>query len=324
MDYVNLGSSGLKVSRLCLGTMTFGRQADEATSTRILDTALEAGVNFIDSADAYPVPPQLDTAGHTEEIIGRWLRGRRDQVIVATKCRMRVGPGVNDEGLSRRHIIAACEASLRRLQTDYIDLYQPHSPDNDTPLDETMEALDSLVSSGKVRYLGCCNFEAWRLGLALESSTRLGTHPFVCLQPRYNLLYREPERELLPLCQHAGLGVIPYNPLSAGMLTGKYRKGLTPPEGSRFSQGQYGQMYQQRYWNDQLFDIVDRVLGIATEADISPSTLAVAWLLAQPAVTSPILGATRPEQLGETLAAAQVSLPDHLLDALDQATAGLR
>ena len=225
MKQRRMGRTGLKVSEICLGTMTFAGQCDEATSFRILDVAAERGVTFLDTADAYPIPPEPETAGRTEEVIGRWLAaapGRRHEFVLATKCRIRVGHGPNDQGLSRRHILAACEASLRRLRTDYIDLYQAHLPDPETPIDETLRAFDDLVRPGKVRYVGCSNYPAWQLALALGTSERTGWARYDCIQPRYNVLYREIETELLPLCRDQGVGVIVYNPLAGGLLTGKH------------------------------------------------------------------------------------------------------
>src|SRR4051794_40127544 len=252
MEQRRLGRTGLKVSEICLGTMTFAGQADETASMKILDVATDRGVTFIDTADAYPIPPTPETAGFTEEVIGRWLAlqpGRRDELILATKCRIRVGHGPNDQGLSRRHILASCEKSLRRLQTDYIDLYQAHMPDPETPIDETLRAFDDLVRAGKVRYVGCSNYPAWQLALALGVSERNGWARYDCVQPRYNVLYREIENELLPLCRDQGVGVIVYNPLAGGMLTGKH-KGEAPPEpGGRFTLGYTGELYRERYWH---------------------------------------------------------------------------
>src|SRR5579862_8669373 len=199
MKIRRLGRTGLKVSEICLGTMTFGYQCDEKASFAIMDKAAEKGITFIDTADVYPVPPSVETAGRTEEFVGKWLKGQRDRYVLATKCRMRVGHEANDEGLSRRHIMKAAEDSLRRLQTDYIDLYQPHSPDPTTPLEETLRALDDLVRQGKVRYLGCSNYSAWQVALAIGISATHGWERFDCVQPRYNLLFREIESELLPL-----------------------------------------------------------------------------------------------------------------------------
>src|SRR5436305_712555 len=218
MQTRRMGRTGLKVSEICLGTMTFGHQCDEEASFAIMNKAADRGVFFIDTADVYPVPPSPETAGRTEEIVVHWLKGQREQYMLATRCRMRVGTGANDEGLSRRHIFDACEQSLRRLQTDYIDLYQPHMPDPETPPEETLRALEDLVRQGKVRYLGCSNFPAWQVALALGISERHGWARYDCVQPRYNLLYREIEAELLPLCGDQGIGVIAYNPLAGGFL----------------------------------------------------------------------------------------------------------
>ena len=246
MKIRRMGQTGLKVSEICLGTMTFGHQADETTSFAILDHAAEAGVTFIDTADCYPVPPTLETAGRTEEIIGRWLKGKRDRFVLATKCRVRVGPGPNDEGLSRRHILSAVEDSLRRLQTDVIDLYQAHAPDPETPLEESLHAFDLLVRQGKVRYVGCSNYPAWQVVLGLGVSARLGLARFDCVQPRFNLLHRDIEAELLPLCQNQGVGVIAYNPLAGGFLSGKYATLDPPAAGTRFMLGKTGELYRER------------------------------------------------------------------------------
>jgi len=314
-----LGRTGLRVSEVCIGTMTFGYQADEETACAILDRAVDAGVNFLDTADVYPVPPSLETVGRTEEIVGRWLKGRRDQIVLATKCRGRMGPGPNDEGLSRKHIMSAVEASLRRLQTDYIDLYQVHHPDEETPLEETLRAMDDLVRAGKVRYIGCSNFEAWRLCKALWISDKLHLARFDSVQPRYNLLYRAAERELLPLCVEEGVGVIAYNPLAGGLLTGKYRRDQPPPEGTRFALGgSSGPLYRQRYWRDRLFDGVDRVAEIAGRLGVTPAQLSLAWLLRQPALTSAIVGATRPEQLDESLKAVELEIDAGIAEELGQ------
>ncbi len=318
MRFKRLGRTGLKVSEICMGTMTFGSQADEEAAHAILDRSLDAGVNFIDTADVYPVPPSIETAGRTEEIVGRWLPGKRDRVVVATKCRARVGPGANDEGLSRAHILDAVDASLRRLQTDYIDLYQVHAPDPETPLDETLQALDDLVRWGKVRYLGCSNFEAWRLCKALWVSDRLRLARFDCVQPRYNLLHREIERDLLPVCAEEGIGVIAYNPLAGGLLTGKYRREDPPPDGTRFALGgRSGSLYQARYWHDAMFDAVDRVKEVADGCGATPAQVSVAWLLQQPVLTSAILGATRREQLDEALKGVELTLDASAMEALN-------
>ena len=320
MNYRHLGRTGLRVSEICLGTMTFAGQSDGPTARRILDVAADRGVSFIDTADVYPIPPDPDTAGRTEEVIGGWLAQpgrRRDDFVLATKCRMRVGRGSNDQGLSRRHVLAACEASLRRLQTDYIDLYQTHMPDPDTPVAETLRALDDLVRVGKVRYIGCSNHAAWQLALALGVSERAGWTRYDCVQPRYNLLYREIESELLPLCRDQGVGVIVYNPLAGGMLSGKYAPGEAPHEGTRFTLGAAGVLYRERYWQEAQIHAVADLQRVFRERGLELATAAVAWVLAQPGITSAIVGASRPEQLDATLAAADLTLDDDALDHCD-------
>jgi aryl-alcohol dehydrogenase (NADP+) len=240
-------------------------------------------------------------------------------VVLATKCAARVGPEANDQGSSRKHILDAIDASLRRLQTDYIDLYQIHWPDTETPLEETVRALDDLVRWGKVRYVGCSNYEAWRLCKALWISDRLGLSRFESVQPQYNLLSRDIERELLPLCAEEGVGVITYSPLAGGLLSGKYRRDETPPEGTRFSLGHpTGPLYRGRYWHDRLFDAVERVKQLAEAAGVTSVQLAIAWLLQRP-LTSVILGATRPEHLEEALKGLEVKLDAATIEALDAA-----
>jgi aryl-alcohol dehydrogenase-like predicted oxidoreductase len=319
MQYRKFGHTGLTVSNLCLGTMTFGLQIDEETSKRILDTATDAGVNFIDTADVYPLGGGEQLAGRTEEIVGRWLKGRRERFIVATKAVGKVGPSPWDKGASRKHLLDAIDASLRRLGTDYVDLYQLHSDDQDTPLDETLDALDTIVRSGRVRYIGVSNFLAYRLAKALGRADLRGLARFVSVQPRYNLLFRQIERELLPLAGEESLAVIPYNPLAGGLLTGKHRRDAPPPEG-RFTVGNAGTMYQERYWHDREFGTIDALKALADEAGQSLATTAVAWVLANPVVTSAIIGASRPEQLADSLAAADVTLDAELKAKLDAAT----
>ncbi len=308
MNHRRMGRTGLKVSEVCLGTMTFGHQCDDRTSFAILDRAAAAGIAFLDTADAYPVPPTPETAGRTEEIVGRWLEGKRDRFVLATKCRIRVGTGANDEGLSRRHILRAAEDSLRRLRTDYIDLYQAHAPDPDTPAEETLRAFDDLVRQGKVRYVGCSNFAAWQVALSLGLSERLGLARYDCVQPRYNLLYREIEAELLPLCRDQGLGVIAYNPLAGGFLSGKYRTLEEPLPGTRFTLGKTGDLYRERYWHQAQLRAVEELRRHFDGRGVSLVTAAVAWVLAQPGITAAIVGASRPEQLDASLAAVDLEL----------------
>ncbi len=324
MKQRRLGDTGLKVSEICLGSMTFGHQCDEGTSFAILDRATERGVTFLDTADAYPVPPTPETAGRTEEIVGKWLQGRRERFVLATKCRIRVGHGPNDEGLSRRHVLRAAEASLRRLRTDRIDLYQAHAPDPDTPIEETLRAFDDLVRQGKVLYVGCSNYPAWQVALALGVSDRLGLARFRCVQPRYNLLYRPIEDELLPLCRAQGLGVIPYNPLAGGFLTGKYRSlGEEPAANTRFTLGKTGAIYRERYWHQAQLEAVRALQQFFGPRSKSLTRVAVAWVLGRPGVTSAIVGASRPEQLDDSLAAVDLVLDEEDQAVCDRAWYGL-
>jgi aryl-alcohol dehydrogenase (NADP+) len=319
-----LGQTGLTVSRLVLGTMTFGLQTDEETSIKILDTAAEAGVNFLDTADVYPLGGGLPTAGRTEEIIGRWLKGKREHFIIATKAVGKVGPAPWDQGSSRKHILDAIDASLRRLGTDYVDLYQLHSDDASTPLDETLEALDTIVRAGKVRYIGVSNFLAYRLARALGRADVRHLTRFVSIQPRYNLLFREIERELLPLAQEEGLAVIPYNPLAGGLLTGKHKLAEGPTSGTRFTLGTAAERYQERYWHDREFNTVEELRTVADLAGLSLTTLALAWVLSNPIITAPIIGASRPEQLIDSLKAVEVKLDDNLKQKLNDITTEYR
>ncbi len=305
--------------------MTFGLQTEENVSRLILDKAADAGINFIDTADVYPLGGGETNAGRTEEIVGRWLKGRRDRFILATKAVGKVGPSPWDQGASRKHLLDAIDHSLRRLNTDYVDLYQLHSDDAHTPLDETLEALDTIVRAGKARYIGVSNFLAYRLARALGRADVLRVARFVSVQPRYNLLFRQIERELLPLAGEEGLAVIPYNPLAGGLLTGKYRHDSKPGEG-RFSQsvGVAGAMYQDRYWHQREFDSIEQLRGIAQEAGQSLTTASVAWVLANPLVTSALIGASRPEQLDASIAAAELELAPELKSKLDEASMAYR
>jgi aryl-alcohol dehydrogenase-like predicted oxidoreductase len=300
--------------------MTFGLQCDESDSGAILNRAADGGIDFLDTSDAYPLGGDLSTRGVTEEILGRWLHGQRDRFIVATKCFAPTGPAPFDGGNSRKHILSAVEASLRRLQTDYIDLYQLHGYDPNTPIDETLSALDDLVHSGKVRYLGCSNFLTYQLVRAVGRTETLRLARLDCVQPRYNLLFRQIEREMLPYCQEEGIGVIPYNPIAGGLLSGKHDSASPPPEGTRFTLGTAAQNYQDRYWHDREFDTVAALRELAQQAGVSLVTLAVAWVLAHPAITAPIIGASRPGQLDASLAAPQYALSSDLKRALDDLT----
>ncbi len=320
MRHVRLGRTGLSVSRLCLGTMTFGLQCDEAASVAILDRAAAGGITFLDTADVYPLGGGLDTVGRTEEIIGRWIEHRRHEFVIATKCFGAMSARPWDRGGSRKHVLDAIEGSLRRLRTDYVDLYQLHHPDSDTPIDETLRALDDVVRAGKARYVGCSNFPAWQVARALGRSEVLGVARFDSVQPRYNLLFRQIERDLLPLCQAEGLGVIPYNPLAGGFLSGKHRRETGPTAGTRFTLGSAARRYQERYWREREFATVEALRPLAAEAGLSPTRMAVAWVLAQPAITAPIVGASRPEQLDDVLPAVEKELDAALKARLDELT----
>ena len=323
MEHVRLGRTGLKVSRLCLGTMTFGVQCDRPASFAIMDRASEGGVTFFDTAGVYPIGS--DENGLTEEIIGEWMEGKRARFIVATKCSGRTSGQPWDTGNSRKHIMDAVEASLRRLRTDYIDLYQIHQDDPNTPLEETLRTMDDLVRAGTVRYIGCSNLLAYRIARANGISATLGLARFDSVQPRYNLLFRETEREILPLCKEEGIGVIPYNPLAGGMLTGKHSASAGPTAGTRFTLGSsVSTIYGERYWHEQQFAAVERLKGIAAEAGMTLPGMAVAWVLANPVITAPIIGASRAEQLDDTLRAMETPLPADLKARLDAETAEFR
>jgi aryl-alcohol dehydrogenase-like predicted oxidoreductase len=319
MDYRRLGRTGLKVSTICLGTMQFGWTAEEPLSHTIMSRAVELGCNFLDTADVYSRWVEGNPGGVSEQYIGNWLNSadvRRDQIVLATKVRGKMGEGPNDEGLSRGHIMDAIEASLRRLQTDYIDLYQVHWPDEDTPLDETLRALDDLVRSGKVRYVGCSNYPAWLLAKSLWVSDVNNLTRFDSLQPHYSLVHRaEFERELQPLCLDQGVGVIPYSPLAAGFLTGKYRRDDDLPDSAR------AKGVQQRYMTETGFAAVDKLEEIGQAHNATIAQTAIAWLLANPAVTSAIIGANSIEQLEDTMKGADVTLTADEKQTLDDITA---
>ncbi len=324
MRHVQFGRTGLRVSQLCLGTMTFGLQCDEAESFAILDAAHEGGIDFLDAADVYPLGGDRATAGRTEEILGRWLKGRRHAFVVATKCFGQMGPKPWDQGMSRKHIVEAIDASLGRLQTDYVDLYQLHGFDPTTPIDEALEGLDTVVRAGKVRYVGVSNWMAHRVARALGRSELKGYARIDSVQPRYNLIFRAFERDLLPLCAEEGVAVIPYNPLAGGLLTGKHRLEDKPNEG-RFNLGRAGAMYQQRYWHEREFEAVAALKEVAAEAGMNTATMAVSWVMANPAITAPIIGASRPEQLADSLAAAEAGpMAADLKTRLDEMTKPFR
>lgn len=318
MEYRRLGRTGLKVSTICLGTMQFGWSTDEPTAHAIMSHAVEMGVNFIDTADVYSRWAEGNPGGVAETHIGNWLASgavRRDQIILATKVRGQMGDGPNDKGLSRGHIMNAVEASLRRLKTDYIDLYQTHSPDEETPLDETLRALDDLVRDGKVRYVGCSNYPAWLLAKALWASDVRNLVRYDSLQPHYSYVHRaEFERELQPLCLDQGIGVIPYSPLAAGFLTGKYRRDSPLPDSKRANS------VRARFMTDKGFTAVDKLEEIGSAHDATIAQTAIAWVLANPAVTSAIIGATSIAQLEDTVKGADVALSADEKAALDEVT----
>ncbi len=318
------GRTGLKVSRLVLGTMTFGLQTEETVSRQILDKAFDAGINFMDTANRYPSGGDYDTAGRTEEIIGRWLRDKgpraRGDVVITTKAGGIMGRNDWDRGNSRKHLLDAIDASLKRLQTDYVDLYQLHQDDRDTSLEETLHALDTIVRSGRARYVGVSNMLAYRLARAIGLAELHRLAPVVSVQTRYSLLFREIERELLPLAQEEGLAVLTYNPLAGGLLSGKYKAGSAPEKDTRFTLGTASSLYQGRYWNERCFATVEKLQALSQQAGIAMPTLAVAWVMSHPAVTAPLLGASKPSQLDATLAAATCTLDPGLKRELDELT----
>jgi aryl-alcohol dehydrogenase-like predicted oxidoreductase len=294
MNFRNLGSSGLKVSEVGLGGNNFGWWADEQTSAPVIEAAITEGINFIDTADAYD-------RGHSEEYIGRALKGRRHHVIVATKFGMPMGTGPNDRGGSRHHIIEAAENSLKRLQTDYIDVYYIHTADPKTPIEETLFALDALVKSGKVRYLGCSNFASWQVSDALWTSRVNHLAPFVVVQQGYNLLQRQIEKDLVPCCQAHGLGLVPYSPLASGLLTGKYKQGQAAPQGSRLASTVFPGM--NRALDRANWAVLTKLEAFARERNHLMGELAMAWLLSKPWLSSVIAGAHNPDQVKANVAA---------------------
>lgn len=314
MEYRYLGKSGLQVSELCLGTMTFGRETEKTTARTMIDLFLEAGGNFVDTADVYGKTPGL-----SEEIVGRALKGRRNKVILATKVFFPTGPRPNDRGLSRIHIVQAMEASLRRLQTEYIDLYYVHCWDGKTALEETLLTLNNLVESGKVCYLGVSNFTAWQLMKAIRISELKGWSKFICLQPQYSLVVRDIEREILPLCREEGLGVTAWGPLGGGFLSGKYRQEEKPPEESRIAQAEetWEEAWSRRA-TEKNFKILDVVGKIASSRDKSYAQVALAWVRAQHGITSPIIGARTLEQSKDNLGSVGWELNQEELEALDE------
>jgi aryl-alcohol dehydrogenase-like predicted oxidoreductase len=314
MEYRFLGRTGMQVSEICLGAMTFGRETSEADSFTMMDRFLEAGGNFIDTADVY-------SQGVSEEIVGRWMKQRRrDDLVIATKVRFAMGEGPNDVGLSRKHILSAVENSLRRLQTDHIDLYQVHMWDDATPLKETLSSLDSLVKSGKVRYIGASNYAGYQLQKAMDLCKDHDWEGFSCLQPLYNLLDRDIEAEILPVCREEGIGVIPWSPLRGGWLSGKYRRGMEKPvEGTRIdeaSQKGWSESWDT-YANEHTWKVLDELFAVAGETGKQPAQVALRWLLQRPGVTAPIIGARTLQHLETNLGAAGWSLSPEQMGRLD-------
>lgn len=315
MEYRLLGHSGLKVSVLTFGTMTFGGETffaktgstDVAGASRQLDLCLDAGVNIVDTANVY-------SQGRSEEILGEAMDGRRHRLLVATKARFAMGSGPNDEGLSRHHLIAECEASLRRLRIDHIDLYQLHEWDGQTPLEETMEALDTLVKSGKVRYVGASNFSGWHLMKAMETARSHGFVPLVSQQIYYSLQARDAEYELVPIALDQGLGIMIWSPLAGGLLSGKYRRGKAAPEGSRHRQD-WGE--PPVHDDDKLYNIIEALVEIAEARSRAPAEVALAWLLGRPGITSLVIGARTEAQLATNLRAAELKLTAEETERLD-------
>lgn len=305
MEYRKLGRTGLKVSALCMGTMQFGWSLNEADSHKIMSATFEAGINFFDTADIYSRWVEGNPGGVSETYLGNWLKAGkipRDQVVIATKVRGEMGVGVNDQGLSRAHIMSAVEASLRRLQTDYVDLYQAHWTDEDTPIEETLRAFDDLVRQGKARYVGASNYAAWELMQALWTSDKYNLARYDALQPHYNLIHREEfERELRAVCKTYGIGVIPYSPLAGGFLTGKYRRNAPLPQ-SRRAEG------RKRNMTEENFALLDELEKIGKAHNATIAQIALAWMLYDEVITSPIIGATSVEQLNENLRTLNVHL----------------
>jgi len=310
MEYRQLGRCGVRVSRLCLGTMMFGGATNCEDSTRIVHAAIDQGINFVDTANMY-------SAGESERVVGQAIADRRDRVVLATKGRQPMGDGPNDSGASRVHLLRELDASLQRLGTDHVDLYYVHAPDPTTPAEETLRALDDMVHSGKVRYLGCSNFRAWQLCESLWTSDKLNLHRYACVQPLYNAVNRDIEVELLPLCQQHGVGVVNYSPLARGVLTGKYRPGTEPPVGSRAARGDA--RIRQTELREESLDISQQIAKHCESRGIAPSQFGIAWCLANRNITSTIIGPRTWEQFEDNLVALGVSIgeeDERLVDAL--------
>jgi aryl-alcohol dehydrogenase-like predicted oxidoreductase len=308
MEYRHLGKAGVKVSPLCLGTMMFGGQTGAAESIRIIHQALDMGINFLDTANMY-------NAGQSEVVVGKAIADRRHEVVLATKGRQKMGEGPNEAGGSRLHLMRELDASLKRLKTDVIDIYYYHAPDYETPIEETLRAMDDMVRSGKVHYIACSNFRAWRLCEALWTSDKLNLHAFQCVQPLYNIVNRDIEYELLPLCREYGIGVVSYSPLARGILTGKYRPGQPFPEGSRAARDD--PRMKQAELREASIEIAQQITGYCDKKGVSPSQFALAWCLANPIVTSIVLGPRTLEQFEDNAACLNVAVTDDDEDFID-------
>ena len=318
MKYRTLGQTDLKASCICLGTMQFGWTASEEASYQVLDAFFEAGGNFIDTANMYSSWTPKSYGGRAEEIIGQWMarRKNRDKIVLATKVRGKMWEGSDGEGLHRDHILPALEGSLQRLKTDHVDLYQTHWSDSDVPHEDTLQTLDDVMRQGKVRHVGCSNYSAKELGESLRASKKKGVIRFESHQPYYNLIDREDfEQELLGLCQNEGIGIIPYSPIAQGFLTGKYDRRKPPPDSDR------AKGVKEKFWTDRAFKILDQVREEAASLSTSPTAVALAWLLANPVITAPIIGANTPNQLQASLDAAELNLPKDKKAALDRVSA---
>lgn len=310
MNYRNLGNSGLKVSQICLGTNNFGGQLNEKASIEVIDKALECGINLIDTANMY-------TKGKSEEIVGKALKGRRDEVIVATKVGISVGQGPNQGGLSRKHVLSQVDQSLKSLQTSFIDIYYLHRFDPQTPLIETLRTFNDLVRAGKVRYIACSNFAAWQIAKVHEICEKYNLEKFVAVQPPYNLLQRDVEKELLPFCHQEGLGVLTYTPLMGGFLTGKYLKNTSPPTGSRY---EYNKRSWERLNKESNFTAIQQIESVANEVGIPLSKLAIAWILKNPYITAPIIGASNSEQVEDNCKITEIKINDETYQKLNEIT----
>lgn len=314
MKHVNLGRTGLKVSEYCIGADNFGYQTDAGDAVRIMERAFDAGVNFIDTANSYG---PVDKRGISEEIVGRFIKSRRSEVVLATKGRSRMGDGPNDEGMNRKYVMQAIDDSLKRLGTDYVDLYQIHTPDPTTPIDETVDAYNDVVRAGKARYIGVSNFPGYQLTEALWKQDKRNLAPFVSAQPRYNLLYREPERELFPVCEDQGVGVMAYSPQAGGFLLGKHRN-FEAQTGTRFAEDfRAANFYRLTYWNEPTFKAMEQFMAVTEKYGVSANALALRWVINNPVLTSCIVGARTMEQLEQNLVAWEADVPQ---EALDEAT----